>query len=90
MRIIRVDFSPDEAGDAISKKRKRGKKNKGATPHVDYDTCIDVDKNQRKVPALVMWYLLVIDRLKRLFSNPKNGKLMTWHADRPDKGDGKL
>jgi hypothetical protein len=37
-----------------------------------------------------MWYLLVIDRLKHLFSNPKNAKLMTWHADRPDRDDDKL
>jgi hypothetical protein len=72
------------------KKRKRGEKNKGAAPHVDDDTCIDVDKNWRKVPALVMWYLPVIDRLKCLFSNPKNAKLMTWYADRPDRDDGTL
>jgi hypothetical protein len=32
----------------------------------------------------------VIDHLKCLFSNPKNAKLMTWHADRPDRDDGKL
>ena len=43
-----------------------------------------------KVPALVMWYLPVEDRLKRLFSNPKTAKLMTWHTDRPEKSDGKL
>jgi hypothetical protein len=85
-----ADFSSDEAGDAISKKRKRGEKNKGVAPHVDDDTCIDVDKNQRKVPALVMWYLPVIDCLKHLFSNPKNAKLMTWHAARPDRDDSKL
>jgi hypothetical protein len=39
--------------------------------------------SQRKVPTLVMWYLPVEDRLKRLFSNPKTAELMTWHADRP-------
>jgi hypothetical protein len=77
-------------GDAISEKRKRGEKNKGAAQHVDDDTCVDVDNNQRKVPALVMWYLLVIDHLKRLFSNSKNIKLMTWHTDRPDRDDWKL
>jgi hypothetical protein len=43
-----------------------------------------------KVPALVKWYLPVEDRLKRLFSNPKTAELMTWHADRPEKSDGKL
>jgi hypothetical protein len=40
-----ADFNPDEVGDAISKKRKRGEKNKGVAPHMDDDTCIDVDKN---------------------------------------------
>ena len=30
------------------------------------------------------------DRLRRLFSNPKTAKLMTWHADHPEKDDGKL
>jgi hypothetical protein len=85
-----ADFSPDKAGDAISKRRKRDEKNKGVAPHVDDDTCIDMDKNQRKVLTLVRWYLPVIDHLKRLFSNPKNAKLMTWHADRPDRDDGKL
>jgi hypothetical protein len=32
-------------GDAISKKRKRGEKNKGAASYMDDDLCIDVDKN---------------------------------------------
>jgi len=35
-----------------------------------------------------MWYLPVIDRLKRLFSNPNNAKLMMWHDNRPLKNDG--
>ena len=39
-----------------------------------------------------MWYLPVIDRLTHLFSNPKNAKLMSRHADRLDNvpDDGKL
>lgn len=84
-----ADVSGDTA-DASTLKRKRNGEKKVDPPQVEDDTCIGVDKNQRKVPALVMWYLPVIDRLKRLFSNPKNAKLMTWHADRPDKDDGKL
>ena len=28
-----------------------------------------------------MWYLPVIDRLKRLFSNPREAELMRWHAE---------
>ena len=54
------------------------------------DTCIGTEMGQRKIPALVMWYLPVIDRLKRLFSNPNTAKLMMWHDDRPLKNDGML
>jgi hypothetical protein len=39
---------------------------------------------------LVMWYLPVEDRPKRLSSNPKTDELMTWHAVHPEKSDGKL
>jgi hypothetical protein len=35
---------------------------------------------KRKIHALVMWYLLVIDHLKRLFSNPRDAELMRWHS----------
>ena len=36
---------------------------------------------------VVMWYLPVVDRPKRLFSNLKTTEMMTWHADRPVKDD---
>jgi hypothetical protein len=46
---------------------------------------------QRKIPALSMWYLLMIDRLHAIFGNPEDAKLMSWHAsDEHKKGDGKL
>jgi hypothetical protein len=32
-----------------------------------------------KVPAKIMWYFLIIPRLKCLFRNKENSKLMTWH-----------
>ena len=38
-----TDFSPVE-GDQ-PKKRKRGEKKNGGVPHVEDDTCVDVDKN---------------------------------------------
>jgi len=38
-----------------------------------------------------MWYLPVIDRLRAIFGNPKDAKLLSWHAsDERTKGDGKL
>ncbi|XP_023756321.1 uncharacterized protein LOC111904846 [Lactuca sativa] len=33
-------------------------------------------------PAKVLWYLPIIPRLKRLFANAKDAKLMRWHAER--------
>jgi predicted AlkP superfamily pyrophosphatase or phosphodiesterase len=34
------------------------------------------DKKKRKIPALVMWYLPVIDHLKHAFSNPRDAELV--------------
>jgi hypothetical protein len=31
---------------------------------------------ERKVPALVMWYLPMIDRLKRMFSNTRDVEIL--------------
>jgi hypothetical protein len=39
----------------------------------------------KKVLVLVMWY-----RLRCLFANPKDAKLMSWHASDEHKNDGKL
>jgi hypothetical protein len=44
----------------------------------------------KKIPALVMWYLPVVDRLRCLFANPEDAKLMSWHASDEHKNDGKL
>ena len=83
-----ASFSEDGVGSTV-RKRKRASK-KSAVCEAEDDTCIGTKTGQRKIPALVMWYLPVIDRLKRLFSNPNTAKLMTWHDDRPLKNDGKL
>ncbi|KAL6607941.1 hypothetical protein ACP70R_041004 [Stipagrostis hirtigluma subsp. patula] len=45
------------------------------------------EEHKRKIPAMVMWYLPVIDRLRRLFSNPRDSELMHWHVDKRKKGD---
>ena len=46
---------------------------------------------QRKNLALSMWYLPVIDRLRAIFGNPEDAKLMSWHAsDKCMEDDGKL
>jgi hypothetical protein len=35
---------------------------------------------ERKVSALVMWYLPVIDHSKRMFSNAREAQLLLWHV----------
>ena len=45
---------------------------------------------QRSIPALVMWYLPVVDRLRCLFTNPEDAELMCWHASDERKHIGKL
>jgi hypothetical protein len=44
----------------------------------------------KKIPALVMWYLLIVDQLRCLFANPEDTKLMNWHASDRHKNDVKL
>jgi hypothetical protein len=53
--------------------KKKNKKNTAINPEsVDDENDSDKEDNKkRKIPALVMWYLPVIDRLKRVFSNPR-------------------
>jgi hypothetical protein len=64
-------------------KKKRGRKRKDVTPDQDIE-----GSKERKVPALVMWYLPVIDCLKHMFSNPRNAEMFLWHVNR--KIDGKI
>jgi hypothetical protein len=43
---------------------------------------------ERKVPALVMWYLPMIDRLKCMFSSPRDVELLFWYVNH--RTDGKI
>jgi hypothetical protein len=45
------------------------------------------DMMKRKIPALVMWYLTVIDHLKHVFSNPRDAELVSWHSEKRRKND---
>jgi hypothetical protein len=58
-------------------------KEKIVTPDRDIE-----GSKERKIPALVMWYQPVIDRLKRMFSNPRDIELLLWHVNH--KTDGKI
>jgi hypothetical protein len=64
---------------ADTMKKKIKNKNKTAIGHESIDDEADPDKEdmtKRKIPTLVMWYLPVIDCLKRVFSNPRDVELV--------------
>ena len=73
-------YGGDEA--SMGKKRKKmGMKKVVQESQPLEDTPLGNDAKQRRIPALVMWYLLVVDRLRRMFLNPKEAALMTWWDD---------
>jgi hypothetical protein len=68
----------------ITRRRDSGSKKKTASEGEE-------EVNERKILALVMWYLPVINRLKHLFSSARDAKIMIWHvAPNGRKKDGKL
>jgi hypothetical protein len=80
-------------GTNTGKKRKKGgKKNDASQTIVEENNTFAVyDTNQRRISVLVMWYLSLIDRLRRLFSNPRDSELMRWWtSDERKKDDGVL
>ncbi|KAJ0463346.1 putative Transposase-associated domain-containing protein [Helianthus annuus] len=50
---------------------------------------VDDDVTKNGPPAKMLWYLPIIPRLKRLFSNEKEAKLLRWHSEKR-VSDGKL
>jgi hypothetical protein len=54
------------------------------------DTPLGNDPKQRRIHVLVMWYLLVVDRLRRIFLNPKEATLVTWWDDERKVADDKI
>jgi hypothetical protein len=69
--------------DSYNNKRK-GRKRKNTAPPDQYNQ----GSKERKVPALVMWYLPIIDHLKCMFSNAREAQLLLWHIQW--KRDGKV
>jgi hypothetical protein len=51
------------------------------------ETPLGNDAKKRKIPALVMWYLPVTNRLRHIFLNPKEAALMTWWDDERNVDD---
>jgi hypothetical protein len=76
-------------GDGNKRKKKGGRNSVASVEPAD--TTSGISEKQSRIPAMVMWYLLVADRLRRFFSNPKDAKLMWWwDSDKRKKGDRKL
>jgi hypothetical protein len=74
--------------DTMKKKIKN--KNKTAISPKSVDDKADPNKEdmmKRKIHALVMWYLPVIDRLKHVFSNPRDVKLVRRHSKKCREND---
>jgi hypothetical protein len=68
--------------------KKKNKKNIAIGPEsVDDKNDSNKEGNKRKIPALVMWYLPVINCLKRLFSNPRDAELVHWHSKKHRKNN---
>ncbi|GJT81279.1 protein exportin 1A [Tanacetum coccineum] len=44
-------------------------------------TELDSDVKKNGPPAKMLWYLPIIPRLKKLYANPKDAKLLRWHAE---------
>jgi hypothetical protein len=63
------------------KKRKKGGKKVVQDSQPTEETLLGNDAKQRRILALAMWYLPVVDRLRRIFLNPKKVALMTWWDD---------
>jgi hypothetical protein len=76
--VRRLRMSPTKR----AKKRQRWKR-KIATLDQDIE-----GSKERKVPALVIWYLHMIICLNCMFSNPRDPELLLWHVNH--KTDGKI
>jgi uncharacterized C2H2 Zn-finger protein len=69
------DYQEEENGACVGKKQKKTqKKTKESSKTTSYE---EVDYYaQRRILALVMWYLPVVDWLRCLFVNPEDAELM--------------
>jgi uncharacterized Zn finger protein (UPF0148 family) len=73
----------------IDTMKKKNKKKTAISPESvdDENDSNKEDNKKRKIPALVMWYIPVIDCLKRVFSNPRDAELICWHSEKHRKND---
>ena len=85
----RMDTNDEGAKRGPEKKKTTKKSSAKQIPsHEDKE---EEGYTQRKSPALSMLYLPMIDRMRAIFRNPEDTKLMSWHASVDHtKDDGKL
>jgi hypothetical protein len=69
--------------------KKKDKKNTAIGPESvdDENDSNKEDNKKRKIPALVMWYLPVIDCLKCVFSSHRDAELVYWHSKKHRKNN---
>jgi hypothetical protein len=81
----------DRASSNAKKRKKKGAKTYAPDPTEEADnTCLGINENKRRIPALVMCYLNPIDCLRRMLANPREAKLMRWWHDERTDDEGKL
>jgi hypothetical protein len=84
-------YSGEEEEASTGKKgNKKGVKKVVQESWPPEDTPLGNNAKQRRIPALVMWYLPVTDRLRRMFLNPTKAVLMTWWDDERKVDDDKI
>jgi hypothetical protein len=81
-------YCGDEA--YMGNKRKKGGKKAVQGSQPPEDTPLGNDAKQRKIPALITWYLPVVDRLRCMFLNPNEDTLMTWWDHERNVDDDKI
>jgi hypothetical protein len=83
--LYKQNDNSEEVEDDSNKKSKKGqgRKRKNVTPDQDIEGSKEI-----KVPAPGMWYLPMIDHLKRMFSNLTDAELLLWRVK--CKMDGKI
>jgi hypothetical protein len=84
------DLYNREEASTGNKRKKGGKKVVQYSQPPEDNTPLGNDEKQRRIPALVMWYLSVVDRLRRMFLNPKEAAIMTWWDDERKVGDDEI
>jgi hypothetical protein len=65
------DLYGGDKGSTGKKRNKKGTKKVVQESQPLENTPLGNDAKQRRIPALVVWYLSVTDRLRRIFLNPK-------------------